>query len=222
MKNSNNRNFNNGSNLIYTIPVVASVVLLATALILLFENDEFLKTKSLGVSSEVEYKTWAEANHQNYSFILNSSCHNAYYTLIEVRDGRVVYPKRPDYPYPTIEQLFQLIEKGKTKADSFSAYYHPLGFPQYVNINWDEDIYDFGCGFDLKDFRILDGIGPVPSVHYKKRNKEKRFDPPGMPVIDDSVIELWTKEERETWAKKYTHPGSLVETNFELPMQNIN
>lgn len=222
MKSRNNRNFNNGSNLIYTIPVVASLVLLATALILLFENDELIQTKSMEISSEVEYKTWTEANHQNYSFLLNSSCHSAYDTLIEVRDGEVVYPKGPDYQYPTIEQLFQLIEKGKSKADSFSAYYHSLGFPQYVNINWEEDIYDFACGFDLRDFRILGGLGPVPSVNYKKRIKEKRFVPPGMLELEDYVNEIWTKEEREAWAKKYIHPGSQDETNFEHPPQNIN
>lgn len=166
--------------------------------------------------NQPQYSKWKNAQIEHYSFLLDSSCpnHNAQNLRIEVREGKRVWPRANNYP--TIDQLFQTIEVARQSADYYKAYYHPIGFPRYASINWTSNVYDDGCGFIVSQFKVLSGSGPIPSVLQKRRIREPRFSPPEFSYggISNSLGEIWTKEEREQWAKQHVLPESILEDSF--------
>lgn len=174
----------------------------------------------------LEYLKWESTNIKNYSFLLNSSCpnHNAKNLRIEVRNRQKVWPRDEIFStieaytnYPNIEQLFSLIDKAKKTADYHKVYYHNLGFPQYASIDWNEEIIDEECGFIVEQFRILNGVGPIPSLHTKARIKEPRFVLPEDAYLFENCCSLGplrTREERDEYLKKYALPKSVVTDSF--------
>jgi hypothetical protein len=149
---------------IYISLVLCATVVIVTAVYGFGVATFFQGAAKTSLAENSKYLDWRALNVKHYSFLLDSSCsnHNAKNLRIEVRDGKTVWPR--DENYPSMDELFQLIDSAKQKADQVTVYYHDLGFPRYASINWNEQYFDFGCGFTIEQFRVLNGIGPIPTL----------------------------------------------------------
>lgn len=210
---------------IYSLSIYAATITLLVCVLVFWRTYSSQSNMQQDVPNNIEYLKWKNANIKNYTFLLNSDCshHDAKNMRVEVRNGLRVWPRDNTFPsperkykYPTIEQLFSFIERAKKTADYHRVYYHDLGFPQYASINWNEEIFDNLCGFSVEQFRILNGIGPIPSLHTRTRIKEPRFVPPELAMYENccSLGPLRTREERDKHLKQYALPKSEVTDKF--------
>ncbi|GAA0859510.1 hypothetical protein GCM10009114_33230 [Aliiglaciecola litoralis] len=174
--------------------------------------DKTTSIESSILSSQADI--WKSKQLKHYSFLLDSTCHDAKNLRVEVRDNIQVWPKTQSYP--TIEELFQFIEKAKVKADYVADHYDPQGFPRFVRINWNKDYFDFMCGFDVTNVQKLSGLIPLPTIQTRVRVKEPRFRDPDMFPYDlsFSLGRLYSQEEIKEQAKSYARPESIIQKSL--------
>lgn len=197
---------------IFIMPAVAFLVLLSLLSEWMMQSTEKPKVKYS--STTANFQKWQTKQFKNYSYLLNSTCHNAKKLRIEIRNNIQVWPTNEEFP--TIEELFAFADYAKDKADHANIHFHPEGYPRWANINWNEDYFDYGCGFRLTQLTELTGIGQIPSIDYKRRIFEPRYYPQEwLPkgvswseFLSNSYGKLWTKEERENMAKQNIQPAS--------------
>ena len=162
----------------YNQIMTVSVILVAAILVSIAGYSElfishYIAEKEAEPNYGEKYELWKSKNINNYSFRLDSLCGLSPYINIEVRDNKVVSPN-DDY-YPTIDDLFDLINQGEKTADVIEAEYHDIGFPHAIFIDWNKRNWDDECDVVLNDFRTLSGFGLFPTIHHRDRNY-KNYD----------------------------------------------
>ena len=140
----------------------------AVIIILVFIMSPYGKTLIL----KINRAKWEEQNISHYRFKLDIIClcpfQDSIPMTIEVRDGQIISVKdingmdldKHDLKVferaGTIERLFDIAKGSISKAFSASVSYNAeMGFPDSIESDWDENVYDDEITYKVSEFEVL-------------------------------------------------------------------
>jgi hypothetical protein len=140
-----------------TIAIIGIVTLfLLGAWVISHTNENFTIRLAELSSSEAR---WEELKPIEYNYTVKSGCMFVQSYNIEHRDRQVFeFPVGQSMPGESlsIKGVFDIAEKAIRLSYTVDISYHPyFGFPELIDVDWDEDITDDECFVQITEFEVL-------------------------------------------------------------------
>lgn len=148
----------NSSNPITIAAFVVVTIFLLGAWVL-FSQDESYEAKLVELAAN-ENK-WKAVKPESFEYEAANGCMFVHKYKIEHRNGRDIKKTTGNELAGTdtnIDGLFYKADKAIRKSYRADIKYHPhFGFPVLIDVDWDKDIIDDECFFEVTSFKVSNG-----------------------------------------------------------------
>jgi len=107
---------------------------------------------------ERQLDIWQQHEPERYSYIAKEGCMYVAGSKVLVVNGVALFEKLGEYEHEiVIDDLFKAANKGLFEAAKMEIKYHPkFGFPEVIEIDWNKDIIDDECFFEISEFKVIE------------------------------------------------------------------
>jgi len=141
-----------------TIAAISIVTLLLLGIWVISHVDESYRIKLSEL--DANKNLWEKTQPLSFNYTVTYGCMMLAKYKIENEKGR-------DFEFPIgqtpaneslkIDDIFAQAEKGIRMSHSVEVKYHPyFGFPELIEVDWDKDIIDDECFFQISEFKVSD------------------------------------------------------------------